>query len=213
MTDATPEIVNPPTGCPAARGPRPLQVLRQRHRPPGRHAPRSKPGKVTCVLGRQRCREVVVHQDPLRRPQVTTPARCFLDGEEISFSSPRDALDRGIATVYQDLAVVPADVGLAQLLAGRRAQAGRLAGALDRHPQVQAHRQGGAAQDGHRHPRPGAVRGHALRRRAPVGRHRPRRVPRGPGPDPGRAHLRAGRQAVRRGAALHRGGGAAGTWG
>ncbi|MGI8574370.1 MAG: ATP-binding cassette domain-containing protein [Egibacteraceae bacterium] len=29
-----------------------------------------------------------------------------VDGEETSFSSPRQALDRGIATVYQDLAVV-----------------------------------------------------------------------------------------------------------
>jgi simple sugar transport system ATP-binding protein len=30
-----------------------------------------------------------------------------LDGEEAKLSSPREALDRGIATVYQDLAVVP----------------------------------------------------------------------------------------------------------
>ena len=30
----------------------------------------------------------------------------LVDGEEARFSSPRDALDRGIATVYQDLAVV-----------------------------------------------------------------------------------------------------------
>ena len=32
------------------------------------------------------------------------------------FSSPREALDHGIATVYQDLAVVGPDGGLAQLL-------------------------------------------------------------------------------------------------
>ncbi len=31
----------------------------------------------------------------------------LVDGEEVTFSSPRDALDRGIATVYQDLAVLP----------------------------------------------------------------------------------------------------------
>ncbi|WP_199430507.1 ATP-binding cassette domain-containing protein [Qaidamihabitans albus] len=30
-----------------------------------------------------------------------------VDGEPVRFASPRDALDRGIATVYQDLAVVP----------------------------------------------------------------------------------------------------------
>lgn len=31
----------------------------------------------------------------------------LLDGEKTTLSSPREALDRGIATVYQDLAVVP----------------------------------------------------------------------------------------------------------
>jgi len=30
-----------------------------------------------------------------------------VDGKEVEFSSPREALDHGIATVYQDLAVVP----------------------------------------------------------------------------------------------------------
>src|ERR1700754_4888390 len=30
-----------------------------------------------------------------------------VDGKTVSFSSPREALDHGIATVYQDLAVVP----------------------------------------------------------------------------------------------------------
>ena len=29
-----------------------------------------------------------------------------VDGEEVHFSSPREALEHGIATVYQDLAVV-----------------------------------------------------------------------------------------------------------
>ena len=30
-----------------------------------------------------------------------------VDGEPVTFSSPRDALDAGIATVYQDLSVMP----------------------------------------------------------------------------------------------------------
>jgi simple sugar transport system ATP-binding protein len=30
-----------------------------------------------------------------------------VDGQEVAFASPREALDRGIATVYQDLALVP----------------------------------------------------------------------------------------------------------
>ncbi|GAB2966758.1 ATP-binding cassette domain-containing protein [Amycolatopsis acidiphila] len=33
--------------------------------------------------------------------------RYLVDGEEVRFGSPREALDRGIAAVYQDLAVVP----------------------------------------------------------------------------------------------------------
>jgi simple sugar transport system ATP-binding protein len=31
----------------------------------------------------------------------------LLEGEEVVFDSPRDAIDRGIATVYQDLAMIP----------------------------------------------------------------------------------------------------------
>jgi simple sugar transport system ATP-binding protein len=31
----------------------------------------------------------------------------LVEGEEVRFGSPRDALDRGIATVYQDLAMIP----------------------------------------------------------------------------------------------------------
>jgi simple sugar transport system ATP-binding protein len=31
----------------------------------------------------------------------------LVEGQEVHFSSPRDALDRGIATVYQDLAMIP----------------------------------------------------------------------------------------------------------
>jgi simple sugar transport system ATP-binding protein len=36
-----------------------------------------------------------------------TRGEYLIDGRPISMSSPRDALDRGIATVYQDLAMVP----------------------------------------------------------------------------------------------------------
>ncbi|NED05046.1 ATP-binding cassette domain-containing protein, partial [Streptomyces sp. SID6648] len=36
-----------------------------------------------------------------------TEGEFLVDGGPVRFSSPRDALDRGIATVYQDLATVP----------------------------------------------------------------------------------------------------------
>ena len=63
-------------------------------------------GKVTCVLGDNgagkssfiKILSGVHHHDA---------GEVLLDGEEVQFKSPRDALDRGIATVYQDLAVVP----------------------------------------------------------------------------------------------------------
>ena len=39
-----------------------------------------------------------------------------VDGKEVEFCSPRESLAHGIATVYQDLAVVAPDGGVAQLL-------------------------------------------------------------------------------------------------
>jgi simple sugar transport system ATP-binding protein len=63
-------------------------------------------GKVTCVLGDNGAGKSSfikilsgVHQHDA--------GEVLLDGEDVTFKSPRDALDRGIATVYQDLAVVP----------------------------------------------------------------------------------------------------------
>ncbi|WP_433151499.1 ATP-binding cassette domain-containing protein [Actinomadura nitritigenes] len=63
-------------------------------------------GEVTCVLGdngagKSTLIKIVagLHRHDLGTYEV--------QGEPVAFSSPRDALDRGIATVYQDLAVVP----------------------------------------------------------------------------------------------------------
>ncbi|WP_322770701.1 ATP-binding cassette domain-containing protein, partial [Frankia sp. Cr1] len=63
-------------------------------------------GEVTCVLGdngagKSSLIKVMagVHQHDEGEVRV--------DGGRVRFSSPREALDRGIATVYQDLAVVP----------------------------------------------------------------------------------------------------------
>jgi simple sugar transport system ATP-binding protein len=63
-------------------------------------------GEVTCVLGDNGAGKSTLikiisglHQHDAGTYEVS--------GEPVRFSSPRDALDRGIATVYQDLAVVP----------------------------------------------------------------------------------------------------------
>jgi simple sugar transport system ATP-binding protein len=63
-------------------------------------------GQVTCVLGDNGAGKssFIKILSGVHRPDE---GQVLLDGDEVSFASPRDALDRGIATVYQDLAVVP----------------------------------------------------------------------------------------------------------
>jgi len=63
-------------------------------------------GEVTCVLGDNGAGKSTLikiiaglHQHDEGTYEV--------EGEPVKFGSPREALDRGIATVYQDLAVVP----------------------------------------------------------------------------------------------------------
>jgi simple sugar transport system ATP-binding protein len=63
-------------------------------------------GEVTCVLGDNGAGKSTlikilsgVHQHDL--------GSYLIDGDEVRLANPRDALDRGIATVYQDLAMIP----------------------------------------------------------------------------------------------------------
>jgi simple sugar transport system ATP-binding protein len=62
--------------------------------------------EVTCVLGDNGAGKSTLIKiiSGLHRHDA---GRYLVDGEEVRFDSPREALDRGIATVYQDLAVVP----------------------------------------------------------------------------------------------------------
>jgi simple sugar transport system ATP-binding protein len=62
-------------------------------------------GEVTCVLGDNGAGKSTLIKIISGLHQPTT-GRYEVDGEPVSFSSPRQALDQGIATVYQDLAVV-----------------------------------------------------------------------------------------------------------
>ncbi len=61
---------------------------------------------VTCVLGDNGGGQVHFDQDLRRGCTSTTRGEFRVQGEPVRFASPREALDRGIATVYQDLAVV-----------------------------------------------------------------------------------------------------------
>ncbi|MET8498029.1 ATP-binding cassette domain-containing protein [Streptomyces microflavus] len=63
-------------------------------------------GEITCVLGDNGAGKSTLIKiiAGLHRHDA---GRFLIDGEETTLANPRDALDRGIATVYQDLAVVP----------------------------------------------------------------------------------------------------------
>ena len=63
-------------------------------------------GQVTCVLGDNGAGKSTLIKI-LAGAHQHTSGELLLEGEPVRFSSPRDALDRGIATVFQDLAVVP----------------------------------------------------------------------------------------------------------
>jgi simple sugar transport system ATP-binding protein len=63
-------------------------------------------GEVTCVLGDNGAGKSTLIKiiAGLHQPTMGTYE---VEGTPVSFDSPRQALERGIATVYQDLAVVP----------------------------------------------------------------------------------------------------------
>jgi simple sugar transport system ATP-binding protein len=63
-------------------------------------------GEVTCVLGDNGAGKSTLIKiiAGLHQPSVGSYE---VEGTPVHFSSPREALERGIATVYQDLAVVP----------------------------------------------------------------------------------------------------------
>ncbi len=63
-------------------------------------------GEVTCVLGDNGAGKSTFIKI-LAGAHQQTEGEIRVNGEEVRFSSPRDALDKGIATVYQDLAMVP----------------------------------------------------------------------------------------------------------
>ncbi len=63
-------------------------------------------GEVTCLLGDNGAGKSTLIKI-LAGVHKPSTGRYLLDGEPAEFESPRDALGRGIATVYQDLAMIP----------------------------------------------------------------------------------------------------------
>jgi simple sugar transport system ATP-binding protein len=65
-----------------------------------------KPGTVTCLLGDNGAGKSTLIKT-LSGVYQPSEGEYLCDGKEIHLSSPRDALGLGIATVYQDLAMIP----------------------------------------------------------------------------------------------------------
>lgn len=63
-------------------------------------------GEVTCLLGDNGAGKSTLIK-VLAGVHKPTEGEYFFDGQQMDFNSPRDALDNGIATVYQDLAMIP----------------------------------------------------------------------------------------------------------
>ena len=63
-------------------------------------------GQVTCVLGDNGAGKSTFIKT-LAGVHQPDKGQLLMDGKPINLTSPRDALDAGIATVYQDLAMVP----------------------------------------------------------------------------------------------------------
>ena len=64
------------------------------------------PGECHCLLGDNGAGKstFIKTMSGVHKP---TRGKIFMDGEEMDFDSPRDATKAGIATVYQDLAMIP----------------------------------------------------------------------------------------------------------
>ena len=63
-------------------------------------------GEITCVLGDNGAGKSTLIK-VIAGLHQHTEGELLVNGEEVRFTSPRDSLERGIATVYQDLALVP----------------------------------------------------------------------------------------------------------
>ncbi len=65
-----------------------------------------KPGECHCLLGDNGAGKstFIKTMSGVHQP---TNGKIFMDGKEIRFANPRQAMEAGIATVYQDLAMIP----------------------------------------------------------------------------------------------------------
>jgi ABC-type sugar transport system ATPase subunit len=116
--------------CPAgierdARGARRLEVLRQRDRAARTSRCTSTPARSLCLLGDNGAGKSTLIKT-LSGVHQPTKGTLLVDGEEVRSSLAARRARRGIATVFQDLAMIPLMSHLAELLPRPRADEGRL---------------------------------------------------------------------------------------
>jgi simple sugar transport system ATP-binding protein len=81
-------------------------------------------GEISCVLGDNGAGKSTLIKI-IAGLHANDAGVMEVDGEAVRFASPRQAIDRGIATVYQDLAVAPLMPVWANLFLGRELLKGR----------------------------------------------------------------------------------------
>ena len=67
------------------------------------------PGECHCLLGDNGAGKstFIKTMSGVHKP---TKGRIMFEGQEMNFNSPRDSMEAGIATVYQDLAMIPLEL-------------------------------------------------------------------------------------------------------
>ena len=87
-------------------------------------------GQVTCLLGDNGAGKSTLIRI-LSGVYAPTSGRYLIDGDDARFDSPRDALSRGIATVHQDLGLVPLLSIWRNFFLGAEPKTGRLLPRID----------------------------------------------------------------------------------
>jgi simple sugar transport system ATP-binding protein len=81
-------------------------------------------GEVLCLLGDNGAGKSTLIKT-LSGVYAPTKGTLLVDGNETEFRSPRDAIERGIATVFQDLAMIPLSGIARNFFLGREPKRGR----------------------------------------------------------------------------------------
>ena len=121
-----------------------------------------------------------------------TSGQILMGGVPVTFESPRAAMLAGIATVYQDLAMIPLMSVTRNFWMGREPTKGWGPFKYIDFKKANEVTMTGMADMGIRLREPNQAVGDAVRRRASDRRHRPRRLFRREDPDPGRTDVRVG---------------------